>query len=202
MATGPSRREPVTDLLGIEAESGAHLSGIEADTKSDTITADTSDTSVRSLLDTLRAPPPSELARKRRLQTNPLSGIKKGKGAAKSNPKGISVLDRMKEFGKEKLVVSSKKLFCSACREELSTKKCSIEAHVRSRKHAAAKERLQLAVKRDADIAEVLHEYDSKVHPVGEGLDESTRIYRINVVTVMLNQLRATNFEARAFRAP
>ena len=90
----------------------------------------------------------------------------------------------MKEFGKEKLVVSSKKLFCSACRE-LSTKKSSIEAHVRSRKHAAAKERLQLAVKWDADIAEVLHEYESKVHPVGEGLDESTRIYRIYVVTAV-----------------
>ena len=53
MAAGPSRREPVTDLSGIEAESGAHLSGIEADTESDTVTADTSDTSVRSLLDTL-----------------------------------------------------------------------------------------------------------------------------------------------------
>ena len=82
-------------------------------------------------------------------------------------------------------MVSNKKLFCSACREEISTNKSLIKGYIKSRKHATAK-KLQLAIKRDADIAEALHEYDSTVHPVGEGLAESTRIYRVNVVTAML----------------
>ena len=31
-----------------------------------------------------------------------------------------------------------------------------------------------------------MHKYDSTVHPVGEGLAESTRIYRVNVITAMI----------------
>ena len=41
-------------------------------------------------------------------------------------------------------------------------------------------------VKRDADIADALRKYDSSVHPIGEGLPESSRVYRVNVVTAML----------------
>ena len=37
-----------------------------------------------------------------------------------------------------------------------------------------------------ADIADALRKYDSSVHPVGEGLPESTRVYRVNVVMAML----------------
>ena len=118
------------------------MSGVEADTESDCdiMNVDTCDSSsVRSLLETLRALPLSALARNRRLRSNLLSGIKKGKGAAKSNPKGISQSDCMKEFGNKKLVVSNKKLFFSACCEEISTKKRSIEGHTKPRKHATAK---------------------------------------------------------------
>ena len=102
-----------------EDKAGAHMSGIEADKESDcdTVNVDTSDSSsVRSLFETLCALPPSALARNRRRRSNLLSGIKMGKGAAKSNPKGISPSDCMKEFGNEKLVVRNKKLFFSACR--------------------------------------------------------------------------------------
>ena len=38
-------------------------------------------------------------------------------------------------------------------------------------------------VKRDADIADALRKYDSSVHP---RLPESSRVYRVNVVTAML----------------
>ena len=34
---------------------------------------------------------------------------------------------------------------------------------------------------------EALRAYDDSVHPVGERLPESTRVYRVNVVTAMLN---------------
>ena len=73
-------------------------------------------------------------------------------------------------------MVSNKNRFALPAMKRFPLK---IEAHIKSRKHATAKERLQLAIKRDADIAKALREYDSTVHPVGEGLAESTRIYRV-----------------------
>ena len=165
------------------------MSGVEADTESgDTpVNADMSDSSsVRSLFDSLRSPAPSALARKRKLRTNPPSGFKKGKGAAKGDPKRISPSDRLREYQHENLTVSNRKLFCTACREELSTKKSSLESHIKSKKHATAKQRMQLNIKRDAGIADALRKYDCSVHPVGEGLPECTRVYRVNVVTAML----------------
>lgn len=107
----------------------------------------------------------------------------------------------MKKFRSKKLVVSKKKQLCSACNEEISTKKGSIEAHIESRKHVTVyiKEKLQLAIKRDADIAEALCEYDSSVHPVGEGFTEATRIYRVNVVTDTLAGLPVKKMDC--FRA-
>ena len=57
---------------------------------------------------------------------------------------------------------------------------------MKSKKHASSKQRLITNRQRDADIADSLRHYDSTVHPVGEGLSEATRVYRINVVTAML----------------
>ena len=54
------------------------------------------------------------------------------------------------------------------------------------KKHGIAKQRLRLNVKRDADIADALRKYNSSVHPIGEGLPESSRVYRVNVVTAVL----------------
>lgn len=70
-------------------EAEAHMLGIE-ESDCNAVTMDMSDSSsVRSLFETHCSPPPSALARKRQLPTNPPSGIKKGKGAATSNPKGV-----------------------------------------------------------------------------------------------------------------
>ena len=127
------------------------------------------------------------LAQKRKLKSNPHpKGTKQGKGAGKANPKSIVPSDWVKEYRDEHFTVSNHKLFCSTCREELATKKSSLDSHVKSHKHIAGKERLALKMKRDTDIAKALQAYDSYVHPVGEGLSESTRIYRVKVVTAML----------------
>ena len=40
--------------------------------------------------------------------------------------------------------------------------------------------------KEESNILEALHIYDSRVHPVGDGLPDSTRVYRVKVVTTML----------------
>ena len=178
-----------SDSAVVQEVAESDMSGVEADTESgdNPMNAGMSNSSsVRSLFESLRSPAPSALARKRQLRTNPPSGLKKGKGTAKGDPKRISPSDRLREYQHENLTVSNRKLFCSACREELSTKKSSLESHIKSKKHATAKQRLQLTIKRDADIADALRKYDSSVHPVGEGLPELTRVYRVNVVMAML----------------
>ena len=54
----------------------------------------------------------------------------------------------------------NKKLFCSACREEIGIKKSIIECHIASAKHKKGKERLVTKDKREVDIAESLKQYD------------------------------------------
>ena len=92
----------------------------------------------------------------------------------------------MKSYPNEPFKVSNKKLFCIGCREELPLKKSSIGVHISSNKHVKSKERLKQKEEREIDIAEALNAYHSKVHPKGETLPESTRVYRVKVVTAML----------------
>ena len=55
-----------------------------------------------------------------------------------------------------------------------------------SLKHKGGKERIACKAKYERDICESLKSYDKKFHPVGDTLPDSTRIYRIRVVTTML----------------
>ena len=77
-------------------------------------------------------------------------------------------------------------LFCKACREELSLKKSTIEKHVSSAKHSAGKERVVKGKKQEMDIAEALKKYDAVVHPSGETLPKSVRVYRVKVLRTFL----------------
>ena len=97
---------------------------------------------VRSILDVLKSPPVSTLARKRTIRSNPppVSAKKSKNVALKSDPKSVSPSDRVKEFPEECLMVNfgkkkKKKLFCEACREVLSWKKSSIQTHIKTTKH-------------------------------------------------------------------
>ena len=81
----------------------------------------------------------------------------------------------------------NKKLFCAGCREQLSVKKSTLELHIKSLKHnIRGKERLVSREKRQQDIAKSLQKYDKEVHPSGETLPDSTRVYRVKVVTALL----------------
>ena len=97
-----------------------------------------------SLLSVLRHPIPSQLARKRKIQRNrlPPTGTKRCKGTTVNDPKNVKPLDRVKQYAGDHFEVSAGKLFCSACREELSTKKSIIDLHLKSFKHQKGKERL------------------------------------------------------------
>ena len=139
-----------------------------------------------SLLDRLRSPTPSDLARKRRIPCNPPKGTKKGRGTVASEPQNVSPHDRVKQFPDDHLGVVSGKLFCIACRENLSLKKSVVTMHVQSTKHTNGLERLASKEKRERTIAEMLKKYDQQVHPAGEKLPESVRVYRIRVLSCFL----------------
>ena len=53
-----------------------------------------------------------------------------------SEPQNVSPHDRVKQFPDDHLNMVSGKLFCSACRENLSLKKSIVTMHVQSTKHA------------------------------------------------------------------
>lgn len=88
----------------------------------------------------------------------------------------------MREFKDEMLTVSSGKLFCSACREELSLKLSIVKKHVQSSKHTKQKEQVAHGKSREREIAAALKAYELKVHPSGE----THKLYRIKVVTAFM----------------
>jgi hypothetical protein len=143
---------------------------------------------VVSLLNMLKAPKASDRARKRKVPSNPPVGMKQSKKGRNSAfaPKSITPYDRVKEHPGEPLTVTTGTLFCSACREQLSVKSQVIKLHIKSVKHQKGKERLKTNEKQQMDISKALQAYSSKHHPVGENLPESTRIYRVKVVTAFL----------------
>ena len=139
--------------------------------------------SVISLLDKLRSPTHADLARMRQLKQNPPPKcVKRGKGKEKGDPKNISANERVKTYPDEGFIVRNSKLFCCACKEVLALNKSSIK----SQKHISGKKKLALMNKEESNILEALHVYDSRVHLVGDGLPDSTRVYRVKVVTTML----------------
>lgn len=144
------------------------------------------DSGVTTLLSRLKRPTASDLARKRKVQTNPPIGKKTSKGSTAYDPKSVSPAERVKAYPKERLCVSNNKLFCTACHEQISLKKSTIELHIKSAKHDKGKERLIQKEKRQLDIITSLKAYDKEVHPSGETLPDSTRVHRVNVVTALL----------------
>ena len=70
-----------------------------------------------------------------------------------------------------------------------------IELHtcIKSVKHKNGKARLASKEKRERAIADMLQQYDHDVHPVGEGLPASVRVYQVRAVTAFLQSGVALN---------
>ena len=79
----------------------------------------------------------------------PKSNTGKYKERGNSDPKNMSPRDRIEEFPGENLCLRGGKLFCSGCKEILSSKKSILKNHLASKKHAAGKEKLKVTKKRD-----------------------------------------------------
>ena len=142
-----------------------------------------------SILDRLKCPRPSHLARKRKIAANsPPTGKRtcRGHGGTASNRKNINPAQREKEKPNEALTVSGGRLFCSACREELALKKSSIESHVMSAKHQSKKKLRASTEAQESDLAQSLVKYNQEVHTKGETLPIDMQVYRVRVVTTFL----------------
>ena len=103
---------------------------------------------VASLLDRLRSPTPTDIARSRKIRSNQPPGPPRGKrtcrGALASDPKG-SYSEATGERVPDRAVYClsrSGQLFRSACREQLSLKRSILKNHVESLKHRNSKDRL------------------------------------------------------------
>ena len=145
-----------------------------------------------SILDRLKPPQKSDLARKRKIERPKTTGADKKRKSGASNltdPKTVSPADRVKQFPGECLEVKHGKLFCVACREELSLKKSTVKNHLYSgNKHQDAKDRLAKKEARERDIADSLVAYDKAEQPAGTSVSMAERVYRVKVVE---NFLRA-----------
>ena len=133
----------------------------------------------------LKAPKPSDLTRKRKLQCNP-GKHKKTDSSTYSEPKGVKPQDRVRKYPKECLSVSHGKLFCIACREELSLKSSSLRNHLKSLKHKEGKEHLKRKEIRERDIATKLTSYNKETHLVSQNIAESMQVFRVKVVSTFL----------------
>ena len=148
-------------------------------------TAAEDNSSVVSLLDVLKASKLSELNQKRKVLSN-RGGKRRKTSSASSEPKGVTPRQRVREFPGEHLTVSMGKLFCNACREEVSLKSSSVKNHIHSAKHTEGKTRLSKRDAREKDIAVALKAHNAETHLVGEKLPEAQQVFRVKVVTAFL----------------
>ena len=181
---------PVSSVLSSDTMTSTSdiCSGNSTETESEGIFVDESEYQpVLSILEKLRSLTISELARKRRVATNlPHDGKRYKKPNCRSDPKTITPAMRVKSHPEECFVVSAGKLFCTACREELSVKASVLQLHVKSVKHIDGKVRLQRKEKHERDIAATMKAYDDEVHPKGETLPMEERVYRVKCVRTFL----------------
>ena len=187
-SSSDSDGNPMEDIVAIE--DGDH-SKHESDGVTDqgiSIESDStySGNSSVSLLSVLKAPDMSELSRKRKIIKNPPSGKRRSRSSCQSNPKGIKPQQRVKEYPTEPFIISSGKLFCHGCREELPLKKSSISYHIKSTKHSNGKKKLEQQKVKDQDIVQSLTKYNEEVCGRGATLSEQQQVFCVKVVKAFL----------------
>ena len=167
-SSSDSDGNPMEDIVAIEDgdHSKHELDGLtdqDISIESDSTESTRSGNSSVSLISVLKAPDMSELSRKRKIMKNPPSGKRRSRSSCQSNPKGIKPQQRVKEYPTEPFIISSGKLFCHGCREELPLKKSSISYHVKSTKHSDRKKKLEQRKVKDQDIMQSLTKYNEEV---------------------------------------
>ena len=151
-----------------QSSSSADCACVSTDTSDATSGSDAvgccSSDSVPSLLSRLRSPTQSDIMRKRKIRVNqpPHTGERRKKPACSTDPKNVSVSQRVNEFSSEMLTNSGGKLFCSACREELSLKLSIVKKHVESAKHSRHKHQQVEKRSKESDLPRLFESMNSK----------------------------------------
>ena len=186
MEMSEQRNDPSESESEIEMESVCENSrSSTTTTASTTIESRSESSNALSLLSRLCSPTPSELARRRKIcKGPPPRSQRRSRGA--DGPKSVKPEKCMKEYSGEPLTVSNSKLFCRACREELSVKSSSVRNHLSSKKHQDGKKKMEKKEAREQDIAQALQRYNKDCHPRGETLPESQQLFRVKVVRALL----------------
>ena len=68
----------------------------------------------------------------------------------------MTLAQRVPEFPENHLCISTGKLFCQACREELSSKLSVLKTHLKSRKHTDSIKRREANEALEIDIAKAI----------------------------------------------
>ena len=113
-----------------QAPSAACAKEIESDCNTPRPETSTDSSEVQSFLSRFRAPRRSDLTRKRKVCQNTDRGVltlTKKKPSCSTDPTSVTQSQRDREFPEEALTVSAGKLFCTACREEVSLKRSIIK---------------------------------------------------------------------------
>ena len=107
---------------------------------------------------TVSGPRRTEITRQRTVRS---TGGKYGK-RGKSDAKNVSLHDRVAQFPNENLTIREGKLFCSACKERVSTKKSILKNHIISKKHNTGKGKLSKSKLRERSNFEVFQTSENK----------------------------------------
>ena len=105
----------------VEEDEAAH----DSDSALSTDEASTCTVSV-SILERLRSPPPSDLARKRKVQSNPPKGRKRSKSCGSAfAPKSVTPYDRVKQYPGESFTMSMASCFALAAEKNSQVRRAS-----------------------------------------------------------------------------
>lgn len=184
MASSESESEDEIEELGVESEDGVEekASGVESESAK-------KDFFSRFKTQQLAPANPHALDRERAVRTNqPPKGKKRRiSNSVKGQPRN-SAGKRVAEFPDHSFkAVTLSTLRCLACAENVSTKKSSTKVHIESKKHVEHLARMLNNDKNKEDIISHLKTYDNEVHPKGETLDQTTRVFRLDAVRALLS---------------
>uniref|UniRef100_A0A1X7VAK2 Uncharacterized protein n=1 Tax=Amphimedon queenslandica TaxID=400682 RepID=A0A1X7VAK2_AMPQE len=131
----PELTEAICSSLLKENTSESDLEIYSAD--EDTSDHSSPSTSSRTLLNSIKSPTESDLARRKFHSIYPPFGVRRRTNQGKSvhEPKSVSPGVTISQFPNELLVVSNGVLYCSACGEPVSLKKSIMKLHIESQKH-------------------------------------------------------------------
>ena len=126
----------------------------------------------------LRSPASAAINRKRKLYVN--EGKYKLRGSQKSVK--MSVWDRIKEYPNQHFCNKNGKLRCNACSEMISSKKSSIEKHIKFKKHEKGIADIVKSKAESQTIMECLKRRDQRDRASSSTLPEETRLFRFEIV--------------------